>query len=454
MTTGTLTLSELATLVQRGAVDTVILAFPDLYGRLLGKRLDATFFLDDPAGTHACDYLLTIDMEMRPVEGYDFASWAGGYGDISLVPDLGTLRILSWLDRTAFVLCDAVSAGGAPVRVAPRSILAEQIQRAAEAGFTLRAGSELEYFLFRTSYREAAADDYRSLVPAGWYNEDYHLLQGTWTEDLNAEFRRHLSASGVPVESTKGEAAIGQHEINIAHSTVLEMADRHTLVKQCCKEVAGSLGASATFMAKPLADQSGSGGHLHLSLWRGDENAFVGPHAVGPLSVSDDFRWFLGGLIARARELFVCLAPTVNAYRRYQAQSWAPTGISWSVDNRTAGFRIVGQGPNLRIECRLPGADVNPYLAYAAVLAAGLDGIARKTEPPPPLAGDAYAVQDAVPLPSTLDEATELFAASYFARTTFGADVVDHYSHFFRSELAVWHRAVTDWELRRYFERI
>ena len=454
MTTATPSLPELATLVEEGAVDTVILGFPDLYGRLMGKRLDAAFFLRDPGGTHACDYLFTVDMEMQTVEGYDFASWAEGYGDVHLVPDLGTLRVLSWLDRTAFVICDAVSASGEPVRVAPRSMLAEQVRRAAEAGFTLQAGSELEYFLFRTSYRDAASSDYRELTPAGRYNEDYHLLQGTWTEDLNGAFRRHLAASGVPVESTKGEAAVGQHEINIAHSTVLEMADRHTLVKQCCKEVAGSLGASATFMAKPLADQSGSGGHLHLSLWRGEENAFVGPHRVGALTVSDEFRWFLGGVIARARELFVCLAPTVNAYRRYQSQSWAPTGMGWSVDNRTAAFRIVGKGPSLRIECRLPGADVNPYLAYAAILAAGLDGIAKNTEPPPPAPGDAYEANDAVPVPATLDEATELFAASSFARHAFGADVVDHYSHFFRSELAAWRIAVTDWEMRRYFERI
>lgn len=239
MPSGTATLSELATLVADGAVDTVILGFPDLYGRLLGKRLDAGFFLDDPSGTHAYDYLFAADMEMQPVEGYDFASWAGGYGDLGLVPDLGTLRVLPWLDRTALVICDALTKQGEPVGVAPRSILREQVRRAADSRFTLRAASELEYFLFRTIYREAVADEYRSLTPAGWYNEDYSLLQGTWTEDLNGEFRRQLTASGVPVESSKGEAAVGQHEINIAHSPVLEMADRHTLVKQCCKEVAG-----------------------------------------------------------------------------------------------------------------------------------------------------------------------------------------------------------------------
>ena len=454
MTMGASTLAELTPLVEAGAVDTVILAFPDLFGRLMGKRLDARFFLRDPGGTHACDYLFTVDMEMHVVDGYDFASWAGGYGDFQLIPDLNTLRVLTWLDRTALVFCDAVLETGRPVRVAPRSILSQQIERAAHAGFALRAASELEYFIFRTGYREAADDDYRTLTPAGWYIGDYNLLQGTWTEDLNADLRRQLAASGVPVESTKGEAAIGQHEINIAHSPVLEMADRHVLVKQCCKEVAGSRGASVTFMAKPLAAQAGSGCHLHLSLWREDENAFAGRHPVGRLSVSDEFRWFLGGLIARAREFFVCFAPTVNAYRRFQAQSWAPTGMGWSVDNRTTAFRIVGQGPSLRIECRLPGADVNPYLAYAAVLAAGLDGIENKTEPPPPQSGDSYVAEDVPPLPSTLDDAAELFAGSSFARDAFGSDVVDHYSHFFRSELAAWHRAVTDWELRRYFERI
>jgi glutamine synthetase len=445
VTTGLLSLDDLRAAVAAGSIDTVVCAFPDPYGRLLGKRLDAAFFLEDPEhGTHACDYLFTVDMEMEPVDGYGFSSWEHGYGDVRLAPDLATLRRCSWLDRTALVLCDA-ERDHAPVAIAPRSVLARQVARAAERGYVAKAASELEYFCYRTSYEDAAAGGHRDLAPAGWYIEDYHLLQATRTEDLQGAFRRHLSASGIPVESTKGEWGRGQHEINIAYCDVTQMADRHVVLKHACKEIADALGASVTFMAKPDAGGAGSSSHLHVSLWRQNVNVFAS---------DETFRHFLGGWMAHAAELMVCWAPTINSYKRYQAQSWAPTALAWASDNRTAGFRIVGEGPARRIECRIPGADVHPHLAFAAALASGLDGIEQGTEPPPRADGDTYAQPDLPPLPRTLAEAVDAFDGSDFARRAFGDEVVDHYVHFFRTEVTQYDAAVTDWERQRYFERI
>jgi glutamine synthetase len=331
------------------------------------------------------------------------------------------------------------------VAIAPRSVLARQVARAAERGYVAKAASELEYFCYRTSYEDAAAGGHRDLAPAGWYIEDYHLLQATRTEDLQGAFRRHLTASGIPVESTKGEWGRGQHEINIAYCDVTQMADRHVVLKHACKEIADALGASVTFMAKPDAAGAGSSSHLHVSLWRQNVNVFAS---------DETFRHFLGGWMAHAAELMVCWAPTINSYKRYQAQSWAPTALAWASDNRTAGFRIVGEGPARRIECRIPGADVHPHLAFAAALASGLDGIEQGTEPPPRADGDTYAQPDLPPLPRTLAEAVDAFDGSDFARRAFGDEVVDHYVHFFRTEVAQYDAAVTDWERRRYFERI
>jgi glutamine synthetase len=454
-----LTVNELAAAGAEGSIDTVILAVPDLYGRLMGKRLDASFFLSDVAGgTHVCDYLFTVDMEMEPVSGYDFANWERGYGDMHLNPDLATLRGLSWLDRTALVICDSeTEPEHDPVRVAPRSILARQLERLRDLGFEAMAGSELEYYLFRTPYLEAAEREYRGLAEAGWYIEDYHLFQGARTEDLNGTFRRQLAASGVPVESSKGEFGRGQHELNVRYAPMLEMADRHLIVKQAIKEVADQQGASATFMAKWDAEQAGSSSHLHVSLWAGGEanlqNAFAGEQEFGGVRCTDEFRWFLGGWMRYASELTVCYAPTVNSYKRFQAGSWAPTALAWSHDNRTAAFRVVGAGPSLRIECRIPGADVNPYLAYAAVVASGLAGIEEQIEPPAAFDGDVYTSEAGPRLPGSLEEATDLFVASEFARGAFGEDVVQHLTHFYRTEAAAYGRAVTDWERVRYFER-
>jgi glutamine synthetase len=407
------------------------------------------------AGTHGCDYLLTTDMEMEPVPGYDFANWELGYGDVHLVPDLATLRRADWLDRTALVLCDVADVRDhTPVAAAPRTILRRQVDAAAEQGLTSMAATELEYYLYRTSYRDAAAADYRGLEAAGWYLEDYHLQQGARTEDFTAAVRRHLRRSGVPVESSKGEWGVGQHELNIRYADVLAMADRHVVYKQCLKESADRLGASVTFMAKVATDQAGSSCHVHMSLWRDGVNAFAGDGELGPVRCSAEFRWFLGGVLAHVPDVMAFLAPTVNSYKRYVDGSWAPTRIAWSYDNRTAGVRVVGDGPSLRVECRIPGADCNPYLALAGLLASGLDGIANRIEPPPCFEGDVYAARDLPQVPRSLAEATELFAASPFARQAFGADVVDHYAHFFRTEWEAYAGAVSDWERRRYFERI
>jgi len=449
---GLLTVDELRKRTRAGAIDTVIVGFADHYGRLVGKRFDASFFLDHALkhGAEACDYLLTVDMEMNPVQGYRMANWQSGYGDFHLRPDLATLRHAAWLDRSALVFCDVLAnEGGSPVAQAPRSMLRRQVERATALGFNAKAGSELEYYLYNDSYRDAAQKPLAALTPAGWYLEDYQLLQGTRTEPFHAEVRRSLAASGVPVENSKGEWGRGQHELNIRYADVLDMADRQLVYKQCLKETADRMGLSVTFMAKPAAAQAGSSCHMHLSLWRGARSAFASRGDAG----SATFRHFLAGWIAHARELMVCYAPTVNSYKRYQSASWAPTRLAWSHDNRTAGFRIVGRGDALRIECRIPGADVNPYLAYAAALASGLDGLERKLEPPPAFSGDMYA-SDLPTVPGTLREATDAFEASDFAHEAFGAEVVGHYVHFFRTEQAAFDAAVTDWEHQRYFERI
>ena len=440
---------ELEQMVQSGTVETVIAAFTDQYGRLMGKRFDAGFFIEAVAqgGTHACNYLLTVDMEMDPTPGYQFANWELGYGDFHLVPDLTTLKILSWQERTAFVHCSvADEKTHGPVTVAPRSILVKQLENAAAAGYEALGASELEYFIYRESYKKAAKKGYAGLEPLGWYLEDYNLLQGTRQEFFTREVRRHLKASGFAVESSKGEWGLGQHEVNVKYSEVLAMADNHALLKQCMKEIADQTGVSVTFMAKPHHGQAGSSCHIHLSLRNDGRNAFA--------ENDDVFRWFLGGWMAHACEMMVFYAPTINSYKRFEDMSWAPTRIAWSRDNRTAGFRVVGHGPSLRIECRIPGADANPYLAFAASLASGLDGIRNKIEPPPVFEGDVYAARTLPRVPYTLEHAVDLFAASAFAREQFGAEVVEHYTHFFRTEQKAFERVVTDWERRRYFERI
>jgi len=449
----TLRLDELRTAVADGTIDTVVLAFTDLYGRLLGKRFDAGFFLDSlDDGTHVCDYLLAIDMEMEPVSGYAFASWEQGYGDVHLVPDLSTLRRAAWTDRTAIVLCDVIDDDAhRAVAVAPRTVLRRQVERLAEHGLVANAASELEFYVFGNSYRDAHAKGYADLEPAGWYIEDYHLLSTSRVEPYVRAARTALGASGIAVENSKGEWGRGQHELNIRYTDVLDMADRHTVMKHAMKEIADSMGLSVTFMAKPTTDEAGSSGHLHLSLWDAEAGTNVFDSGAAE---SDTFRWFLGGWMAHVEDFMVCYAPTINSYKRYVDGSWAPTRVAWSRDNRTAGFRIVGSGPSLRIENRIPGADCNPYLAFAATLASGLAGIEQQIEPPDAFDGDVYQAQHLPGVPRTLEHATELFAASAVARAAFGDDVVDHYAHFHRLEVGAHQAAVSDWERVRYFERI
>lgn len=456
---GMLTLKDLEDRARSGEIETVIAAFPDLYGRLFGKRITAEFFLEEIArsGMHACNYLFTVDMDMNPVPGYRYANWESGYGDFHCIPDIHTLRKAAWLDRTAIVICDVFDEHDNRLTpVSPRSMLKKQLAAAEEAGYRAMGASELEYYIFRESYDAARENRYAGLKPFGSYIEDYHILQGTREEPLNAAVRRHLADSGVPVEFSKGEWGEGQHELNIRYSDVLTMADNQMIYKQCFKEVADSLGISVTFMAKFDPGRAGSSCHMHLSLWdrAGKNNMFAGDIPVGPVTGSDAFRWFLGGWIHHAPEMMVFYAPTVNSYKRYQAGSWAPTALAWSYDNRTAGFRIVGGGNSLRIESRIPGADVNPYLGFAAALASGLDGIRNKIEPPPLFNGDMYSSKELPRVPETLRDAITRLENSGFARDAFGIDVVDHYLHFFRTEQRLFDNAVTDWERIRYYEQI
>lgn len=454
---------ELRAAVAAGTVDTVVLAFCDHYGRLLGKRLDASFFLDtlveqadggtSSAGTHVCDYLFTVDMEMEPMAGFAFSDWESGYGDVHLVPDLATMRPAGWAPGSVWIMCDVARVDDhAAVEIAPRTILRRAVERLDSAGWTAAAGSELEFYVYSTSYRDAAATGYSELEPIGWYIEDYHLLQGARAEPFVGEARRALQASGIAVESSKGEWGRGQHELNIRYAEVGEMADRHVLMKHAMKEIADRTGVSVTFMAKPHEDEAGSSGHLHLSLWADGRNAFV--DADG--EPTDVFAHFLAGWMAHLPDLMLCYAPTVNAYKRYRDLSWAPTRVAWSPDNRTVGFRVVGSGEGRRIECRVPGADVHPYLAYAAAIGSGLLGIEQQLTPPPPFTGDAYGpgAAELPRLPATLDEAVGRFRSSAVAERVFGAEVVAHLVRAAELEVEAFRRAVTDWERVRYFERI
>lgn len=456
---GYLEIDALEEMVADDRIETVIVVFPDMYGRLVGKRVTGSFFINDVAehGLHACDYLLASDMEMDPVPGYKFTSWAKGYGDFRLVPDMQTLRVASWLPQTAIVLCDVYdeSERERPIDVSPRSILRRQLRRAAEMNFLAMGASELELYVFKDSFEDVAQKGFVNLEPLGNYVEDYHILQGTKEEDIIGAIRHHLDHSAIPVETSKGEWGPGQQEIGLRYSDLLEMADRHVLYKHAAKEIAWQRGHAITFMAKWNEKWAGSSCHIHASLWdrAGRRAMFDGEEELGPVKCSPAFRWFLGGWMLHIRELFAFYAPYPASYKRYVTGSFAPTGIAWSYDNRTAGFRVVGRGASLRIECRVAGADANPYLAFAATLAAGLDGIERKIEPPPMFDGDVYAAGKLAQVPHSLIESIGELENSAFAREVFGNDVIDHYLHFFRTEQRKFDEVVTDWERKRYFER-
>ncbi len=450
---GMLTLDELRESVADGSIDTVLVAATDLQGRLVGKRVTGWFFLDEIAehSVEACNYLLAVDVEMTPLPGFAFANWDTGYGDISLVPDLSTLRIVPWLEATALVLCDIVDeADRSPIAVSPRQILGAQVDRARAAGFEPAIGAELEFFLFRDSYAELAERRFADPRPHSDWIEDYHIFQTTRDEYVIRRIRNAMDACGIPVEFSKGEAGYGQHEINLRYAAALEMADRQAIYKNAVREIADQEGRSVTFMAKYSEDDVGSSCHLHASLTDVEEGEPVFDTPAGTSPGSMRFRHFLGGVIAASRDLTLCWAPTLNSYKRYAPESWAPTAIAWGTDNRTCGYRVVGHGTGTRLESRIPGADVNAYIAYAALIAAGVRGIEQQIEPPAPTEGNAYEA-DVPRIPSTFPEAIDAFATSEIAVEIFGADVHQHLLNSARQEWLAANRAVTDWERRRYF---
>ncbi len=449
-----LDLETLRRLVADGEIDTVLVCMPDMQGRLIGKRVTGHFFLDEVAHEmHVCDYLLTVDMEMEPVPGYRAASWDQGYGDFAIRPDLSTLRRIPWLPGTALVLGDCVDHHGDDLPHAPRSILKRQIERARAMGFTAKMGSELEFYVFDETFETAREKGYRQLKTAGWYIEDYHIFQTTKEEPLIRAIRNGMDGAGVPVEFSKGEWGPGQEEINLRYAEALEMADRHVVYKNGVKEMAYLHGKAVTFMAKWREDLAGNSCHLHSSLWDAETDAprFYDEGTAGGYATL--FRRYLAGQLALAREMTYFLAPYVNSYKRFQAGSFAPTKAVWSTDNRTAGFRVIGSGPSLRVECRIPGADANPYLAFAATLAAGLYGIEQQLELEPMFDGNAYAAANIREVPKTLREALAALDGSEALRAAFGDDVIDHYLHAGRWEQAEYDRRVTDWERLRFFER-
>src|SRR5690349_19864837 len=442
-----LTLDELREDVAAGAVDTVIACFTDMQGRLMGKRLDAEFFLAEQAAGHSgegCNYLLALEMEMDPVPGYSIASWERGYGDFGLRPDLSTLRRIPWHEATAMVQCDVEWHDGTPVGPSPRQVLKAQVEKAQGLGFEAMFGSELEFFLFRESYLEAHAKHYHDLTPSVPYILDYHILAASFDEPFLRAVRTSMKAAGMVVESSKGEAWAGQHEINFRFQDGLRTADDHVVYKTGIKEIAFQQGCSVTFMAKPHHDWVGSSCHIHSSLWRDGENVFAGE--------SELFRHYLEGQIACLADLAIFIAPTINSYKRFSVGSWAPTTLAWGYDNRTCGFRIVGHGAALRTETRIPGADVNPYLAFAALIAFGLHGIGQGLELGPAFAGNASA-SDVQRFPHSLREAIDRLERSAVARTLLGADVIDHYLNYARTEQRLFDEVVTCYERERLFER-
>ena len=455
---GMLTIEELQELSRNNRIDTVLCMFTDLQGRYMGKRVLPDFFIEEilgAEGLHACLYLLAIDMEMEPLPGYKYASWETGYGDFRMIPDLTTLRWCPWIDKTAMVLCDiADEETSEPVAVAPRQILKDQIAKAAAQGYQVKTGSELEFYLFKDPFDDLAERGYRDPRPSSPYIMDYHMLQTTKDEWFIRQVRNHMRGAGIPVEFSKGEFGKGQHEINITYSDALSNADHHAIYKHGAKEIAALNGVALTFMAKWTMAEAGSSCHLHSSVWDVDGSESLMWGGDTPPHMSDTFRWYLGGLMTTAREMAWMYAPFVNSYKRYQLGSWAPTAIVWSRDNRTCGFRTVGEHTGFRVECRLPGADANPYLAFAATIASGMWGIRNRVEPPEMFLGNAYEAKDVPRVPTSLHEAVETFRASAVAREAFGDFVFEHLLNTAEQEQIIFdNTCVTDWELARYFER-
>ena len=448
-----MTLNELKAKIEEGEIDTVVVAIPDVFGRLVGKRFTGSFFIENVSehGTHGCNYLLTVNIEMDPMDGFKLANWEAGFGDFAMRPDQSSIRLLPWQPGAALVVCDFVRDSGEYVDEAPRSVLRRQIEQLGQAGYLCKTASELEFYLFNNTYPDAFASGYRDLTPSSDYRIDYHTMQPARDESLFRAVRNMMCAAGVPVESSKGEWGRGQHEVNFIYGDPLPIADMHVVFKQGIKEIAAQQGRSITFMAKPSMTEAGNSCHIHSSLWKEGKNAFWDDQSKGPSKL---FRQFLGGLLKYSPELCYFFGPTINAYKRYQPGSWAPTKMAWSNDNRTVGFRVVGQGNGYRIENRMPGADANPYLAFAATIAAGMAGIRENLDCGADYRGNAYIDTKLKSLPSSLDQAVVLLRGSKLARESFGEDVIEFYAHTGELEVQAFNNSVTDWEKIRYFERI
>lgn len=442
--------------VAAGRIDTVLACQVDMQGRLMGKRFHAQYFVDGAwQETHSCNYLLATDMEMETVSGYKATSWEKGYGDYTMKPDLSTLRRIPWLEGTALVLCDMLDHHThAEVPHSPRAILKKQIARLEAMGLKAFMASELEFFLFDQTYDDARRSGYRNLQLVSGYNEDYHIFQTTKEEDVMRAIRNGLQGADIPVENSKGEASAGQEEINVRYADALTMADRHAIIKNGCKEIAWSRGKAITFLAKWNYSAAGSSSHVHQSLWSADGKTPKFFDQDGKYGMSEQMRQYVAGLLSHASEITYFLAPYINSYKRFMAGTFAPTKAVWSKDNRTAGYRLCGEDTKaIRIECRVGGSDLNPYLAFAALLAAGISGIEGRMELEAPFVGDAYGGKNVREIPHTLRAATEALTGSKMLRAAFGDDVIDHYVRAAEWEQEEYDRRVTDWEVARGFER-
>ncbi|GAA4666625.1 glutamine synthetase family protein [Streptomyces youssoufiensis] len=448
-----LSVEELRRLVAAGEIDTVVLAFTDMQGRLQGKRFAARFFLDQVLehGTEGCAYLLAVDVDMNTVDGYAMSSWDRGYGDFAMRGDPGTLRRIPWQPGTAMLIADLGWHDGAPVPASPRQVLRQQLDRLAERGWSAYVGTELEFMIFQDSYEEAWDAAYRGLTPANQYNADYSVLGTARVEPLLRRIRLEMDAAGMTVESAKGECNLGQHEIAFRYDEALTTCDQHAIYKTGAKEIAAQEGSALTFMAK-YDEREGNSCHIHLSLRDADGRPVLADDSA-PYGMSATMRHFLAGQLAAMRELTLLYAPNINSYKRFRPGSFAPTAVAWGPDNRSCALRVIGRGPGHRLENRLPGGDVNPYLAVAGMIAAGLHGVDQELELPEPVTGNAYA-SDAERVPATLREAADLWRGSALARTAFGAEVVEHYLHMAHVEQEAYDTAVTDWERFRSFERM
>lgn len=453
--TGNLTFDQLKGAVKAGTIDTVVAAMVDMQGRLIGKRFHAAYFVEGAyEETHGCNYLLADDIDMEPVPGYAAASWDKGYGDFILKPDLSTLRRLPWIEGTALVLCDVLDHHHHDVPHSPRAMLKAQVAKLAARGMRANLASELEFYLFDESYAAARAKRYHEPLTSGAYIQDYHILQTTKEEGMMRAIRNGLQGAGIPVENTKGEWGPGQAEVNVRYAEALAMADRHVILKNGIKEIAHTQGKAVTFMAKWRYDLAGSSSHVHASLWSADGKTPLFHDPKGEFGMSKLMRSFVAGQLKYARDITWFLAPYINSYKRFQAGTFAPTKAVWSRDNRTAGFRLCGEGTKgIRIECRIGGADLNPYLAFSALLAAGMAGIDEKLQLSEPFSGDAYGGKRLPEVPKTLRDAASALDKSKLMRSAFGDAVIDHYVHTANWEQFEYDRRVTDWELMRGFER-